>query len=205
MTSSLTLTPALDLFDALDEIRREQLFDPIKDNSHVQEILLQFQCSDDLRQAGRHVLDAWFARDPTGRAVGVALITDEQPLHTWHKLVNLFVHPEVRGQGVGKRLLEPVLQRHGKLHGHYTADSIGLYEALNIPDFFKHRSDFVSQRDMNERHLEMHMEHALEKTRVQPAALLETATLPMDVMNAMAGPGRSHRSSSRPNRRRRGA
>lgn len=136
--SDFSVDPATDLMDALAEIRQAKLYDRGSADSHV-EAILDMVAQEGLTTRHRDVHSAWLARDPSGRAVGMAIVSQERFFDGRgdHEVVNLFVSPQARQQGLGQRLIAAAKERHPRLQAHYTAEAIGLYERAGLPDFYR--------------------------------------------------------------------
>lgn len=89
---------------------------------------------------GATVKGVWLVHAPdTPEPVGMAMVTEEGPGKAGDpekrlEVINVFVHPSMQGQGIGNALIERVLAAHPAVCGHYTLDSIALYERWGIPD-----------------------------------------------------------------------
>lgn len=148
------------LVDALDEVQREELFDADTEASHVQAIFEQARTAG-LKCSTREVLNIWLARNAQGQAVGMVLVTDEfvGRDQRWHKVANLYTHPKERGRGLGQTLIDKARAAYPDISVHYTADSIGLYERLGLPDFWRFSMNPGDKRALSGRHERMRQEH----------------------------------------------
>lgn len=134
-----------DLHGGLDEVRRYRLYEHEQGmESHVQ-VILNEVATYGLRQPDREVRDLWIAETAQGQPVGMALVTAERlhPRAAPVDLVNLFVAPSARHQGVGRQLLLTAQSSYLRLDGHYTPESERLYAQLGIENVRRHAAGGV--------------------------------------------------------------
>lgn len=190
ISSPYPISVTLDILDGLKQVRRQHLFETSADDSHVQTILDQCETLG-LRSRHEEVLDLWLAHDHQSRAVGMALITEETLRGQTHTLVNLFVAMHERGKGIASALMACVLEQYPRLEGHYTADSIKLYERSGVLDYFRHA---LPQGNLGER---------LLKQRHEDLKSMRGHTDLMNpLMEGYGESGRAKRSQARQRRRR---
>lgn len=93
---------------------------------------------------GDRVLAIWLVHC-AGVPVGMATVSqehegalDEYPFH--YQLLNVYVKPDHAGKGLGKQLIQEAQAAHPQVYGHYTTDSIALYEKMGMRDvsFVRH-------------------------------------------------------------------
>jgi GNAT superfamily N-acetyltransferase len=199
--SPVVISPALDLLAGLAQAKAARLYDSDAENSHVLEILKQAN-HEGLHGRARDILDLWLAHDTAQKPMGMAVITEERVNHQQIEVINVFVAPQARGMGVGRALIVQAQSCHPKLQGHYTADSIALYQALNIPDFDRHHMapGAAGDRHLGWRHAGLHLIHTQAKMASQAPLTDQAMAAFLDVET---GPGRMHRAGARDRRRRR--
>ena len=118
---------APDLPDAMGRVRRAGLFD--HDETRSQVLLLLEHEPHDIRQI-------WLATDPdSGKDVGMAMVSSPASDSQGRPVLNLVVDVDCRGQGVGRRLLDAVLEQHAPsgLAAYYTTNAVRLYRAVGFP------------------------------------------------------------------------
>jgi GNAT superfamily N-acetyltransferase len=158
-TALAVMSCRADLRAGLQAVRTAVLYDQGSSNSHVEEILRQVE-RDGLVCRERAVVDLWLVRDPCRREpVGMAMVTQER-LHASAPTVpvlNLFVAFSHRRQGLGDRLLHTARAAHPMLEGHYTCDSLALYQRHGLPDVYRHRlpPGAAGQRALAQRHADL--------------------------------------------------
>lgn len=191
----LNTAPVVDLVEGLDEVARMGLYEVDDPDSHIKAVIDQVK-RHGLYGRDRDVVELWLARDDHGQAVGMALVTQERLIGSVYPVVNLFVRPEWRGRGIGLDLVVQARQHHPQLEGHYTADSVGLYQRLGIHDVGRHRYADPAQRQraMEQRHRELR-----EAQAVATAPTLVTNDLGVWDPHALPNlpEGRAHRKARR--------
>ena len=102
-----------------------ELFDSDENRSQV---LLLLEEPSDIHQV-------WFATLKTKQDVGVAMVSRPTTTSRGLPVLNVFVDAEHRHQGIGKALVEAVLEQHraSDIAAYYTADAVRLYHAHGFP------------------------------------------------------------------------
>lgn len=195
----MNASPVVDLTEGLEQVAQAGLYDTDDPDSHVRVVIEQVR-RDGLFHQDREVVDLWLAQNDRGESVGMALVTRERQEGRWWPLLNLYVRPDARGQGVGTDLVLQVRTRYPRLEGHYTPSSMGLYLRLGVDDFSRHRFQDRGQRQrlLDHRHRLLRQERAWEAVARDTHG--EAAESP-ELDPASAPLGREHRHTRRRGRR----
>lgn len=113
--------------DGAEPVYRAGLFDSEETTSRVQPMVLP---DGDRRWA---ILATWLARTSEGKPVGMAMVSEPEADSFGQPVLNLYVNPAHRSQGLGKALVRAALASYPHLTGFYTFDAAVLYHALGIP------------------------------------------------------------------------
>jgi GNAT superfamily N-acetyltransferase len=143
MPPAYAITQSTDLAKGLRAIMSGDLFITDECVSRVQPFFESSRTPDghDLK-TGERVLAIWLVH-PTDQSeappVGMAVVSQER---IWagegqgrtYRALNVYVHQAHAGQGIGKALTEAAMRAHPDACGHYTADSVALYERAGVRD-----------------------------------------------------------------------
>lgn len=125
MPSSHHIAPCPSVAKACARIGTAELFDSDENRSRVLPLLEE---PSEIRQV-------WFATLDTKVDVGMAMLSRPTKTSRGLPVLNLFVDPSCRHKGIGKALLEAVLEKHraSDIAAYYTADAVHIYRPYGFP------------------------------------------------------------------------
>jgi len=120
----------------LAQVRHEKLFDETQTGYGVMGVL--YDLSGLGHWAGKVALRGlWLARHQNGCLVGMAMVTGHinTQIGGTTLILNTYVTPRWRGEGVGEKLIDIATQAFPNAYGHHTSSSEHLYRRYGVGDY----------------------------------------------------------------------
>ncbi len=127
METPILVETCADIEQALKRVSRAGLCDDDETRSQVQLLLTHDRAM---------VRQVWLVTDPeTGNDIGMAMLSDPTGNSQGLPVLNLFVHFDSRGRGVGQALVDTVLSEHqaSDVAAYYTTNAVRLYRHAGFP------------------------------------------------------------------------